>query len=84
MTLIQVKSMGTEGRRDGQNEIQGLDNEIDEVNFKVDHIKDFRIIEKPYPSLIDPAIISISSQPKTTTETTPKKPEQSPVGTATI
>lgn len=64
MTLIQVKSMGSEGRRGGTNEIQGTDNVIEEVIFKVDHIKDFKIIEKPNPTLIDPAIISISSQPK--------------------
>lgn len=56
--------MGSEGRRGGTNEIQGTDNVIEEVIFKVDHIKDFKIIEKPNPTLIDPAIISISSQPK--------------------
>lgn len=64
MTLIKVKSMGTEGRRGGSNEILGNDNEIVEVNFKVDLIKDFKIIEKPDPNLVDPAIISISNQPK--------------------
>jgi hypothetical protein len=67
MTLIKVKSMGTEGRRNGVNEILGNDNEINEVIFKVDLIKDFKIIEKPNTNLVDPAIISIneSKEPKT-------------------
>lgn len=61
MILIKVKSMGTEGRRNGTNEILGNDSEIAEVTFKVDLIKDFRIIEKPNENLIDPAIISINN-----------------------
>ena len=62
MILIKVKSFGTEGRRGGTNEILGNDNEIAEVTFKVDLIKDFKIIEKP-TALNDPAIISISEIP---------------------
>ena len=58
MTLINVRSFGSEGRRNGNSEINGTDNEIVEVNFKVDHIKDFKIMEKPNPTLLDPAIIS--------------------------
>jgi protein LSM14 len=60
MILIKVKSLGTEGRRGGTNEILGNDNEIAEVTFKVDLIKDFKIIEKPNTNQIDPAIISIN------------------------
>ena len=36
MTLINVKSFGTEGRRNGVNEIPVLENEIPGVQFKVD------------------------------------------------
>ena len=61
MTLIKVHSLGTEGRRNGINEILGNDSEINEVTFKVDLIKDFRIIEKPNTNQVDPAIISINN-----------------------
>jgi protein LSM14 len=36
MTLINVTSFGTEGRRNGVNEIPVLENEIEGVQFKVD------------------------------------------------
>lgn len=62
MTLINVKSFGSEGRREGQNEIPPTEGEISEARFKVDHIKDFKIIEKPNPTLLDPAIISTSNE----------------------
>jgi protein LSM14 len=66
MTLANVHSCGTEGRRNGENEIQATpENVIDEVIFRVDHIKDFKIIEKPPAPVVsmvtpqvDPAIIS--------------------------
>lgn len=61
MTLINVKSYGSEGRRNGVNEIPPAEAEIQEARFKVDHIKDFNIIEKPNPTLLDPAIISSSN-----------------------
>lgn len=61
MTLVNVKSFGTEGRRGGQHEVKGTDNEIQEVVFKVDHIKDFKILERANTTLIDPAIISSST-----------------------
>ena len=41
MRLKNVKSYGTEGRRNGENEIEAHPNIIPEVVFKVDHIKDF-------------------------------------------
>lgn len=64
MTLINVKSYGSEGRRNGVNEIPPADTEISEARFKVDHIKDFKIIDKPNPTLLDPAIISSSDKAK--------------------
>ena len=47
MNLENVRSFGTEGRRDGKNEIQALENTIPSVVFKVDHVKDFQIIKRP-------------------------------------
>ena len=41
MNLKDVQSFGTEGRRDGKNEIPAHENVIPSVIFKVDHIKDF-------------------------------------------
>lgn len=62
MTLINVTSFGTEGRRNGINEIPVLENEIEGVQFKVDQIKDFNIISKPDLTLLDPAILSTTEQ----------------------
>ena len=61
MTLVQVKQFGSEGRRNGVNEIPASDTDINEVTFKIEHIKDFRIVEKPNTILVDPAIISSST-----------------------
>ena len=47
MNLKDVQSFGTEGRRDGKNEIPAHENVIPSVVFKVDHIKDFTIIKRP-------------------------------------
>ena len=47
MNLQNVRSFGTEGRRDGKNEIQPHENTIPSVVFKVDHVKDFQIIKRP-------------------------------------
>jgi len=41
MNLKDVKSFGTEGRREGKNEIPPHENVIPSVVFKVGHIKDF-------------------------------------------
>ena len=60
MTLVNVKSFGTEGRRNGLKEIPSIDNQILQVQFKVDQIKDFNIISKPDLTQLDPAIISAS------------------------
>ena len=61
MTLVGVRSFGSEGRRNGANEVPPTENDIKEVQFKIEHIKDFRIVEKPNTILIDPAIISSSN-----------------------
>ena len=65
MNLKQVKSYGTEGRRGGVNEVPPNDNVYPEVTFKVDLIKDFKIVkkagedEKPKEEAEeDPAIVS--------------------------
>jgi hypothetical protein len=31
--------------------------------FKIEHIKDFKILEKPNTMLVDPAIISVTEKP---------------------
>lgn len=71
MNLENVRSFGTEGRRDGKNEIQALENTIPSVVFKVDHVKDFQIIKRPEEATEqekggieaqDPAIISSKQQ----------------------
>ena len=84
MNLENVRSFGTEGRRDGKNEISAHENTIPSVVFKVDHVKDFQIIkrpeaeeEKPQTSLEseDPAIISAQQQQaKTETAATNNEP----------
>lgn len=70
MTLINIRCFGTEGRRGGDNEIAPSTTDIGEARFKVDHIKDFKIIGKPEPMLLDPAIISstIDQPEKVTTQ----------------
>ena len=64
MTLTNVKSFGTEGRRGGQNEIAAKDVVIPQVQFKVDQIKEFNVIAKPDLTQIDPAIISTGTEQK--------------------
>lgn len=61
MTLVGVRSFGSEGRRNGVNEIGATETEMSEVTFKIEHIKDFKIVEKPNTILVDPAIISSST-----------------------
>ena len=53
--------MGTEGRREGENEILPNDAVLGMVKFRVDLIKTFEIIAKPEEEEVDdgdPAIIS--------------------------
>lgn len=49
MHLQNVKSFGSEGRRGGNGEIPAHENEIASVIFKVDLIKDFKILNRPQP-----------------------------------
>ena len=46
MSLKNVKNMGTEGRRNGQNELPADDKVLGNVKFRVDLIKKFQIMEK--------------------------------------
>lgn len=59
MTLKNVQSYGSEGRRNGVNEIPAPEKPIECVKFKVDQISDFNIIQKPDDGIMsDPAIVS--------------------------
>lgn len=67
MHLTNVRNYGSEGRREGIGEIPAPDNIIANVVFKVDHIKDFKIIKRPEKKeepvqMSDPAIISSSKE----------------------
>jgi hypothetical protein len=50
MSLKNVKNFGTEGRRNGENELPSSDQIIGSVKFRVDLIKTFKIIEKQVDS----------------------------------
>ena len=66
MTLKGVKTMGTEGRRNGVNEMPANDSVMAQVKFRVDLIKTFDIInrpEEPTESKDDPAIIEQEESP---------------------
>lgn len=79
MKLKDVRSYGTEGRRNGVNEVDPSDQEHPVVIFKVDHIKDFKIIKKrdePAKQTFqeqDPAIISAQVSNKVEKKETPKE-----------
>lgn len=64
MSLKNVKGFGTEGRRDGVNEIPPNDAVLGTVKFRVDLVKTFEIIEKPTEEpeeeAVDPAIVGVS------------------------
>ena len=47
MSLKDVKNMGTEGRRNGVNELPASESILGMVKFRVDLVKTFKIIEKP-------------------------------------
>ena len=69
MALEQVTSHGTEGRRHGENEIDGSENIYEYIVFRGSDVKDLRIEEPakkvppppPPPRLDDPAILGVSS-----------------------
>lgn len=74
MKLENVKSHGSEGRREGKGEVPAKNDLIGSVIFRVDHIRDFQIV-KPAPEskqeqFEDDAIIS--SEP---TEPAKEKPQ---------
>ena len=62
MTLMQVKNFGSEGRRGGTQEIDAQDSIIEEVIFKLEFIRDFKIVAPPNPILLDPAIVSATNK----------------------
>lgn len=84
MKLKDVRSYGTEGRRGGVNEVDPQEQEYPVVIFKVDHIKDFKIIKKPdevvKPKTFveqDPAIISAQTATKKEEPRQPQPAENS-------
>ena len=68
MSLKNVKGFGTEGRRNGENEIPPSENVLGTVKFRVDLVKTFEIIEKQpeeaEEETVDPAIISQEEESK--------------------
>ena len=62
MSLKNVKGFGTEGRRNGVNEIPPNESVLGSVKFRVDLVKTFEIIDKPTEEaeeeVVDPAIVS--------------------------
>jgi protein LSM14 len=72
MHLQKVQSFGSEGRRGEGLEIPPNDNIIESVIFKIDHIQDFNIIQRPDTKAeeikreveVDPAIVKAPQQPK--------------------
>jgi protein LSM14 len=83
MSLKNVKGFGTEGRRNGENEIPPSENILGQVKFRVDLVKTFEIIEKPSEEKeddpVDPAIIS--QEQEETKETPAKKRDDWAIGT---
>lgn len=70
-----MKNFGSEGRRGGAQEIDSQDNVIDEVIFKLEHIRDFKIIAPPNPTLLDPAIVSATNKSDAPQRFSQSKPE---------
>jgi protein LSM14 len=64
VALEQVTSHGTEGRRDGVDEITGSSNVYEYIVFRGSDVKDLRIEEQPVKKpmqLDDPAILGVSN-----------------------
>lgn len=49
MTLINVSTLGTEGRREGVDEIPAQDNIVETIKFKVADIQKFDVIREEEP-----------------------------------
>lgn len=47
MHLAQVKSYGSEGRKNGQGEIAAREDTIDTVVFKIELVQNFEVIQEP-------------------------------------
>lgn len=81
MKLQNVRSMGTEGRRNGEKELPASDTVTGAVKFRVDLIKSIKILqEAPEEQEEDPAIIESQVEAETpeadTQKTTQAQPEQ--------
>lgn len=65
ITLTQVKSFGSEGRKGGNDEVPPSQTVHAKVKFRLDFLQKFDIIQKPSSS-VDPAIIASeeSERPK--------------------
>ena len=69
MSLKQVKNMGTEGRRGGENELPPTDNILGMVKFRVELIQSFNIVpeeeeqeDEEDQEELDPAIIECETE----------------------
>lgn len=83
MSLKNVRAFGTEGRRNGENEIPPSENVLGTVKFIVELVKTFEIIEKPKEEpeddTTDPAIIFQEQEEEK--DTKPKKKDDWSIGT---
>ena len=73
MSLKQVTNYGTEGRRNGQNEIPPSDNILGLVKFKVELIEKFDIVPKEPKDEVDPAIAEITPEEERRAENAQRK-----------
>ena len=64
MSLRNVSQKGTEGRRNGENEIPPNETILGMVKFKVELIKEFNIISQPDDDEVDPAILEQQEEEK--------------------
>ena len=73
MSLKAVTNYGTEGRRNGQNEIPPSETILGLVKFKVELIEKFDIVPEEPKEEVDPAIEEISPEEEKKVENTHKK-----------
>ena len=63
LTILAVVSYGTEGRRNGVNEVPVSKQEFEHIIFRGSDVEDLSVISPPPPSDLpdDPAIVSVST-----------------------
>jgi protein LSM14 len=77
MSLKGVTNYGTEGRRNGQNEIPPSESILGLVKFKVELIEKFDIVPEESTTTQDPAIAEITAEEEKAAESeTKKRPEK--------